>query len=278
MVVVPDVMAGVARSIEILTAPGDGVVITPPVYGPFSRTIERLGRRPVEAPVVLDSGGWRLDLEAVEAAFTAGARAIVLCNPHNPTGALPSAAELLELRELAARFGAGIISDEVHGPLTLAGPPLHPAALAGRSSGDLTVTSASKAWNVAGIEVRARHRGRRASGGGARPGFRSSCAIPATSGALAATAAFASAAAGDGWLDAGQRAICNASTIGRRLCSLRRYRRSRSRASTPAICCGWTVAPLGLGDDPAADIPGPGQASRCRPGSNSAVRAADLRG
>ena len=60
MIVVPDVMAGVARSLEILTGPGDGVVITPPVYGPFARTIERLGR---------ESGLWdtviRTDTEAL---------------------------------------------------------------------------------------------------------------------------------------------------------------------------------------------------------------------
>lgn len=49
--IVPDVMGGVARAIEILTAPGDSVVLTPPVYGPFRQAIERLGRVPVDAPM-----------------------------------------------------------------------------------------------------------------------------------------------------------------------------------------------------------------------------------
>lgn len=198
MIVVPDVMAGVARAIEILTGPGDGVVITPPVYGPFARTIERLGRRPVEAPVVLDSGAWRLDLAAVESAFTHGAKAIVLCNPHNPTGALPAAGELLALAELASRFGVGIISDEVHGPLTLPGRRFTPLLSLGDRSA-VTVTSASKAWNVAGLKCALVIAG---DADLAKELTRLPVELrhPGHLGSLAASAAFSSAVAGDGWL------------------------------------------------------------------------------
>ena len=50
-------------------------------------TIREAGRRVVEAPLALgDDGVWQLDLDALERAFAAGARAYLLCNPHNPTG------------------------------------------------------------------------------------------------------------------------------------------------------------------------------------------------
>ena len=99
--VVPDVMGGVARAIEILTAPGDGVVLTPPVYGPFRQTIDRLGRVPVDAPMRTrpgHRGDGRWTSAPSTSALAAGARAVLLCNPHNPTGSVPTAAELAALR------------------------------------------------------------------------------------------------------------------------------------------------------------------------------------
>ena len=198
MIVVPDVMAGVARSIEILTAPGDGVVITPPVYGPFGRTIGRIGRRPVEAPVVRVPGGWQLDLAAVEASFASGARAIVLCHPHNPTGALSSASELQQLADLASRFGAGIVSDEVHGPLTLPGRRFTPLLSLGDQRA-FTVTSASKAWNVAGLKCALVIAGDTATAQDLTQ-LPVELRHPGHLGSLAATAAFTAAVSGDGWL------------------------------------------------------------------------------
>ena len=64
---------------------------------------------------------WELDLDALERAFAAGARAYLLCSPHNPTGRVFSRAELERVAELAARHGVTVVSDEIHAPLTLAG-------------------------------------------------------------------------------------------------------------------------------------------------------------
>lgn len=199
MIVVPDAMAGVARSLEILTAVGDGVVLTPPVYGPFRHTIERLGRVVVEAPVVFDGERWRLDLPAIEAAFEAGARAIVLCNPHNPTGACPTADELRALVVIAARSDVGIISDEVHAPLTLPGRHFTPLLSLGDQR-SLTVTSASKSWNVAGLKCAVLIGGDQATAT-ALARLPVELRHPGHLGVLATMAAFTSATTGDGWLD-----------------------------------------------------------------------------
>jgi cysteine-S-conjugate beta-lyase len=201
--VVPDVMGGVARAIEILTAPGDGVVLTPPVYGPFRQAIDRLGRVPVDAPMSYAPGSpgrWSLDVGAVESALATGARAVLLCNPHNPTGSIPTAAELDWLREAAARTGAGIISDEVWAPLALPGRTPTPLLALGEQRA-LTVTSASKSWNVAGLKCALLIAGDRETAAAVE---RLPVALrhPGHLGVLTAAAAFTAAAKGDGWLDA----------------------------------------------------------------------------
>ncbi len=199
---VPDVMSGVARAVEILTSRGDGVVLTPPVYGPFRHTIERLGRVPIDAAMRHtpgEPGRWALDVDAIGAALSAGARALLLCNPHNPTGSVPTRAELRAIGEAVAVTGAGIISDEVHAPLTLPGRTFTPLLALGEQRA-LTVTSASKSWNVAGLKCALLIAGDRVTGAAVE---RLPVALrhPGHFGVLAANAAFTAAAGGDGWLD-----------------------------------------------------------------------------
>ncbi|HVE27463.1 MAG TPA: hypothetical protein VNC22_18780, partial [Sporichthya sp.] len=58
-----DTMRGIELWIELFTAPGDGVVVTTPVYYPFLHAIEELGRRVVAVPVLTGDGRWELDLD-----------------------------------------------------------------------------------------------------------------------------------------------------------------------------------------------------------------------
>ena len=90
VVVATDVMVGIEECLGVLTDPGAGVVITPPVYPPFFADVRHVGRRVVEAPL----NGGRLDIAAIERGFEAGAQAILLCNPHNPLGRVWSRGEL----------------------------------------------------------------------------------------------------------------------------------------------------------------------------------------
>jgi cystathionine beta-lyase len=79
---------------------------------------------------------------------------MVLCNPHNPIGLVPDAATLAALAGIAARHGATIVSDEVHGPLAQPESPYTPfltVSDAAREHG-VAVTSASKAFNIAGLK------------------------------------------------------------------------------------------------------------------------------
>jgi cystathionine beta-lyase len=151
---VPDVMIAVVETLRVLTAPGDGVVINPPVYRPFFGAIDELGRELVEAPMAEGAGRWELDLDALEAAFAGGARTYLLCNPHNPTGRSLARAELEAVAELALRHDVAVVSDEIHAPLTLAGATHTPFASLGEDAArrGLTITGATKAWNLAGMK------------------------------------------------------------------------------------------------------------------------------
>lgn len=150
VVPLPDVVTGLGWAVQIAAARGEGVAITPPVYPPFFSTVRQHERVVVEAPMSRSPQGvYALDLHTLEAALQRGARAILLCSPHNPTGTLPSRDELAAVAALAERHGALVVSDEIWAPLTLPGETHVPFA----SMGDgLTLMSASKAFNLAGLK------------------------------------------------------------------------------------------------------------------------------
>ncbi len=148
-VVCGDVIAGIRIALDVLCPPG-AVVVPLPCYPPFREVVELAGRESVHVVVDPDDPEGALDLDAVEAAFAAGARTFLLCNPHNPLGRVPRRAELEALRDLAGAYGARVVSDEIHGPLTLPdGPEFTPYLSVDQSA--VVVTSASKTFNTAGL-------------------------------------------------------------------------------------------------------------------------------
>ncbi len=153
---VTDVGVGVVELLRVLTRPGDGVVISPPVYPPFFDWVSEAGGRLLEVPLRRDPAGWRLDLAALEAAFAAHPAAYVLCNPHNPVGRAHTPGELAALVRLARMYRVTIVSDEIHGPLVLPGATFTPLlTVPGAAEIAVSVMSASKAWNLAGLKCAA---------------------------------------------------------------------------------------------------------------------------
>ena len=151
--VVLDVMQGVAAAIMAFTRPGDGVIITNPVYHPFGWAIESSGRTMVDAPLTDRANGFRITKPALEAAVEQGGRLLLLCNPHNPTGRVFTAAELATVAEVAVAANLLVLSDEIHADLVYE-PHRHiPLATLGSAISErtITVTSPSKAFNLAGV-------------------------------------------------------------------------------------------------------------------------------
>ena len=150
---VTDVGTGVVQLLRVLTCPGDSVVINTPVYAPFFDWVPEAEGQLVDVPLAHADTGWRLDLAALEAAFAARPAVYILCNPHNPVGRAHSAEELATVVRLARSYGVTVISDEIHGPLVLPGATFTPLlTVPGAADVAISVLSASKAWNLAGLK------------------------------------------------------------------------------------------------------------------------------
>ena len=247
---VPDVMVGVAELLRVGTGPGDGVVINPPVYPPFAETIAEVGRTVVEVPLAGTPNGWELDLDGLAAAFRAGARAYLLCSPHNPTGRVWSVADLHQIADLADRYGVLVLSDEIHAPLTLAGARHTPFLALGGAAAEhgIVLTSASKAWNVAGLKCAV---GVTASAATAALFGRLPREVPYRAGILGVRAAVAAFRDDGPWLDALQ---VHLDRNRRLLADLLAQRLPEIGYRPPeASYLAWLdCTDLGLGADPAA--------------------------
>jgi cystathionine beta-lyase len=154
IVPVADVLAGIAISFDVFLPAGAAVVVPTPAYPPFFEVVELAGRPVVPAPMVRSAERDTLDLEAIDAALANGAAGVLLCNPHNPTGRVFTAPELAALAAIVDRHGARVVADEVHAPLVYPGARHVPYATVSDAAADhsVTVTSASKAFNIAGLK------------------------------------------------------------------------------------------------------------------------------
>ncbi|WP_030675203.1 MalY/PatB family protein [Streptomyces cellulosae] len=153
--IVPDVMLGVVEMLRLVTGPGDPVVVNPPVYPPFFQFVAHMDRTVAEAPLGADG---RLDPGTLEETFrraVAGGRraAYLLCSPHNPTGTVHTAEELAAVAALAGRYGVRVVADEIHAPLVTAGARFVPYLCVPGGENGLSLMSASKGWNLAGLKA-----------------------------------------------------------------------------------------------------------------------------
>ena len=149
-----DVSMGIVEILRRVIAPGDRVIVNPPVYPPFFDLVDEAGGVVERVPLRDDDTGWALDLDGIERALAGGARAVLLCNPHNPTGTVHSAASLQALALLALQYDAVVVSDEIHAPLTQPDVTFTPFLTAGDAAAQVgyAVVSASKAFNLAGLK------------------------------------------------------------------------------------------------------------------------------
>src|SRR4051794_38028599 len=149
-----DVLAGLQAAIELYSPPGTPLILPTPAYMPFLTTPLEIGRSVIQVPMAMEGDRYVYDLDALDAAFTAGGNLMVLCNPHNPIGRVLEPDEMLAVAEVVDRHGGRVFSDEIHAPLVYDGHRhVSYASLSSTMAAHtLTAVSASKAWNLPGLK------------------------------------------------------------------------------------------------------------------------------
>jgi len=134
---------------------GDGVVVQPPVYGPFFGLINSSKRKLIENPLFIGANGYEIDFDALEVIFIKKAPKILLfCSPHNPIGRVWRYDELIRLSTLCKRYNVMIVSDEIHFDLIF--PPYkHTTFLSIENALDnlILLSAPTKTFNVPGLNI-----------------------------------------------------------------------------------------------------------------------------
>ncbi len=147
------VVTSIAFIINSLTSEGDEIIVQTPVYYPFFKTIQSLGRKVVYNPLKYKNGKYSMDYSDLEKKISSNTKLMVLCSPHNPVGRVWTKQELEKLANICSDNGILIISDEIHSDLIY---PCHlhtPLAKVSNkiSESIITLMSPSKTFNLAGF-------------------------------------------------------------------------------------------------------------------------------
>lgn len=132
--------------------PGDKVMVFSPFYENYGADAILSGAQPIYIPLVPPD--YHFDISQIEDGFRAGAKALILCNPSNPCGKVFTRAELEAIAQLAIRYDAWVVTDEVYEHIVYA-PYEHicMASLPGMFDHTVTCNSFSKTFSITGWRV-----------------------------------------------------------------------------------------------------------------------------
>jgi cystathionine beta-lyase len=201
IVFLPNVYVGFHLAAHAVTRPGDGVLITPPVYFPILSVPENVRIRGQLSEMICNEGlDYAVDFDGFERSIGGQSRLFIFCNPHNPIGRVYRRDELERLAKICVEHNLVVCSDEIHADFIYEGHEHIPIASISPEIDRRTITlmSGAKSFNVAGIpfafavisdsELRKRYE---SAGMGLVP-------HPGVFGITSAIAAFRD---GDAWLD-----------------------------------------------------------------------------
>ena len=150
---VPGIVKGIAYVLQCFTAPGDKVIIQPPVYHPFRLVPENLKREVVYNPLKLVDGHYEMDFEQLEQVIDEHCKVLILSNPHNPGGVVWSKNTLRTLANICNKHRVLVISDEIHAEMVYTSFKHYPFASVSEEAKACSITfmAPSKTFNIAGI-------------------------------------------------------------------------------------------------------------------------------
>ena len=150
----PSVGTSIGAVIEMVTDPGDGVILQPPVFTDFKPLIRRQKREPVRNSLVLSDGRYTMDFEGLaHLASVPENKVMILCNPHNPVGRVWDEDELGQISSICAANDVLVVADEIHADLALRPYRFTPFAKAAQDSGVrwASIHGPIKTFGIAGL-------------------------------------------------------------------------------------------------------------------------------
>lgn len=155
LIATPGVLNTMRCSMYAMTEAGDKVVVVLPLHTPSIRSAAMLGRNKVESWLLCDeNGNYTFDFADLENHFRNGAKVLMLCSPHNPSGRVWRIEELEKLAALVIKYDVKVVCDEIHRDLIYPGHKhIVLGNLPGMAERTITVFSASKTFNLGGCHI-----------------------------------------------------------------------------------------------------------------------------
>ncbi len=144
-------MIGVNLLQQLLTDPGDNVVVASPVWPNMVEAIRLMSGEPRLAPIKLGNNDWYLDPEDIFALVDSRTRAILINSPNNPTGWIMERADQQRVLDFARERGIWVLADEVYNRIVF-DRPAAPSFLDIADPEDrvIVLNSFSKTWAMTG--------------------------------------------------------------------------------------------------------------------------------
>lgn len=144
------IVTGLNLAVEVLSCEGDGIIIQPPIYPPFTQAVKKQHRKLLENQLKIVDGKYEIDFDDFEQKVKE-AKVFLFCSPHNPTGRVWKKDELAKLAFICKKNNVIIISDEVHADLVFEGCHIPIATIEDAKDITITLNAPSKTFNIAGI-------------------------------------------------------------------------------------------------------------------------------
>jgi cystathionine beta-lyase len=142
----------ILSALRAFAPPGSKVIVQPPTYSAFYSNIKTAGCIAEENPLKLIDGRYQMDFEDLERRCADPlSKAIILCNPQNPTGNCWSLEDQILLGEICTRHSVVVLADEIHCDFVNAGHRYTPYASIDDEAlvrNSVTFKSTSKSFNL----------------------------------------------------------------------------------------------------------------------------------
>ena len=134
--------------------PGDEIIVSEPAYANYMSLAISAGAVIRTIPTTIEEGFRLPKIESFEELITDKTKAILICNPNNPTGYLYTPSEMNQIRDLVKKYNLYLLSDEVYREFIYTGSPYISAMhLDGIEENVILIDSVSKRYSECGIRI-----------------------------------------------------------------------------------------------------------------------------